>query len=109
MRQNTTIPSVIEKFREQRQRMAKLLIAFIMLIIVGIAVPLVLGSFPILQNSSALKVMVITWGSLVGITFLILVIAAIFNQRCPVCGTPVGEEFWTVRYCSHCGTKLTDN
>jgi len=109
MSKNFTVPSVIERFREQRQRMKKLLIALLLLIVVGVTVPLVLGSIPALQNGSALKTWLLVWCSGVGILFLLMVIAAFLIQRCPVCGIPVGEEFWTVRYCSNCGTKLTED
>jgi len=107
MKQNTTRPSVIEKFRKQRQHMKKLLLAFILVIAVGLGVPLILNSFSSLQSSPVLKVMVMIGGGMAGIMFLVLVIEALFNQRCPVCRTPVGEELWTIQYCSHCGTKLT--
>jgi len=109
MSKNFTVPSVIERFREQRQRMNKLLIALLLLIVVGVTVPLVLGSIPALQNSPALKTWLLVWGSGVGILFLLMVIAAFLIQRCPVCRTPVGEELWTIHYCSHCGTKLTED
>ena len=109
MKNNTHNSSVIEKFRKQRQRMKKLLLIFILFIIVGLVIPLVLDSFPSLQNSPVLKGMAIIGGSMTGIMVLVLFIEALFNQRCPVCRTPVGEELWTIRYCSHCGTKLSED
>ncbi len=89
--------------------MKKLLLALALLIIVGMAVPLVLVSIPALQNTSALKTMGTVWGCGIGILFLLLAIAALLTQMCPVCGKPVGEEFWMVRYCPYCGTKLRED
>jgi hypothetical protein len=33
----------------------------------------------------------------------------VFNQMCPACGKPLGEDFWMTRYCQHCGTRLRED
>ncbi len=109
MKPKTAIPSVVEKFRKQRQRMKKLLFAFVIVLVIGAAVPFTFSAFSIPQASSIGKTMTTIWGCFLGITLFVLAFAALFNQMCPACGKPVGEEFWMIRYCPHCGTKLRED
>jgi biotin synthase-related radical SAM superfamily protein len=46
---------------------------------------------------------------LFGIVCTGLGVAAFINQGCPACNKPIGELFWIVQYCPHCGTKLSED
>jgi hypothetical protein len=109
MKQNTTIPSVTEKFCKQRQRMQKIMVAFVSAIALMVSVPLVLRLFPALRNHSAWNGMGTAWICLFGIICVALGIAAMLNQMCPACGKPLGELFWTTRFCPHCGIQLSED
>ncbi len=106
MKPNTANPSVIEKFRKQRQRMKKLLFVFVIVVVIGAAVPFTFWAFSIPEGSSTWKTMTTIWGCLFGLALFVLAFVALFNQMCPACGKPVGEAFWMISYCPHCGTKL---
>ncbi len=108
MRQDHSTSSAASKaLRRQQKQMLKLILAFILVIIAGVAVPDY--AKPILQDSPLLKILGILWGSAIGIILLIIIIAAVLAGRCPVCGGSLGEEFWSPRYCPNCGAKLSEN
>ncbi len=109
MRHNAAIPSIIMQFRKQRERMKKLILAFAFLLILLVAIPLVARLFPVLRSNPAWNVIMTLWGCLLGILFLLTTFASLFNQMCPGCGKPIGEDFWTARYCQHCGAKLRED
>jgi hypothetical protein len=101
--------STIEKFRRQRQRLKKHLLAFLIILAMMITVPLVLGSFPALRNHPDWKIFGNAWICLFASIFVALGIAASFHQMCPACSKSLGRSFSIVRYCPHCGTKLAED
>ncbi len=109
MKHNAAIPFIIKQFRKQRERMKRLILAFAFLLILVMAIPLVAKLFPVLRNNTAWDVIMIVWGCLLGISFLLVTFASLFNQICPGCGKSIGEDFWAARYCQHCGAKLREN
>ena len=108
MKQNNAVPSVIEKFRQQRQRLKRHGFTFLIIMAIMIAVPLVLGSFPSLRNHAAWKIFGNAWLCLFTIAFVVLGIVASFDMNCPACGKNLGRSFSIARHCPYCGTKLTE-
>lgn len=109
MKNNTTSPSVLEKFRQQRERQGKYLLILVgWLALAGVGA-LIWQFFPIVRDQLAWKILGIVWAGLFGIGFVALLIASFRNSLCPACGKPVGEDFWTANYCQYCGTKLSEN
>jgi hypothetical protein len=109
MKQNADNPSVIEKFRRQCQRTKRHGFAFLIIIAIMIAVPLVLGSFPSFRNQAAWKVFGSAWLCLFTIALVALGIVASFDLNCPACGKNLGRSFSIARHCPYCGTKLTED
>jgi len=109
MKQDAHIPSAIEKFREQRQRLKKILLGFIITIAVMIAVPLLLRLMPGLRDSPGWTIFGNAWLCLFTIAFVVLAIIASFDLICPACGKHLGRSFSIVHHCPYCGTKLTED
>jgi drug/metabolite transporter (DMT)-like permease len=108
MKRNPASPTVIEKFRQQSERQGKYLLVLVGWLALAGAGALVWQFFPILRDQPVWKILGIVWAGLFGVGFVPLLIASFLNNRCPACGKPVGEDFWTARYCQYCGTQLRE-
>ncbi len=107
MKQDSSASSTaIQQLRRQQKQMLKLILAFILVTIAGVAVPEYVKS--ILQDGLFLRILGILWGGVIGIVLLAILVAAVLAGKCPVCGGPLGEDFWWPRYCPNCGAKLSE-
>lgn len=108
MKRNLASPTVIEKFRQQREYQKRLMIVLGIFLVVGVAVPVGGEMIPIVRAQPIWSGFLTVWGCVVTVGFIGLCIAALFNSFCPACGKPIGEDFWMARYCQHCGTQLRE-